>query len=251
MIFMNLSRTEIQKSQLSIENYYIEFLQQWAALNSYDLAGKHKKLQELQPVIEMEEFLRFGNHDSNFSSVLSTKKLLSKWRYRFPSTKLDDINVWDTVVYIRSILLEKLYSRFSAIPSKKMVSEQNLEMQPDQYRKLLHEEKADLFKEMATTARKQNNFVVGDQYLKESFDITKKCKKPLFPVFHEIIKMSFKKAKRMSDVDEKPLRLVKVRCCNRLYFVFSMSKQSNRCSKIWNWLKTISEIRMTGNDKSI
>jgi hypothetical protein len=60
---------------------------------------------------------------------------------RFPSTKLDDINVWDDVLTVRSLLLEKLYARFVAIPNSRMMSEKNLEVPLDDYRRVLVEEK--------------------------------------------------------------------------------------------------------------
>jgi hypothetical protein len=72
----------MEKTQVETERCLQTFLTQWASLNNYDFVAKHKKLQSLQKVIEMEEFVKFQSADANFATIASTRQLLDKWNKR-------------------------------------------------------------------------------------------------------------------------------------------------------------------------
>jgi hypothetical protein len=45
----------------------------------------------IEQVIELEEFLDFMGEEKNFKDTNAMKELVSLWRNRYPSPKVDDI----------------------------------------------------------------------------------------------------------------------------------------------------------------
>lgn len=175
LALITLTRNDFSKARFFITKFYEQFISDWGKLQVFDKIGKHAKLQSLQQVEEMKEFLDFTSKESNFTSIDSVDKLIEPWRHRWPSSRLDPINVWDDVVTTRAILLEKLNERYLTYQkgSDAMEIEEGhttTSVGLTVLKSKLINERAQFFREMAMGARKQNNFYVADHYLKVFFN---------------------------------------------------------------------------------
>lgn len=115
LALVSITRDDLDRARYYVNTYYSTFLAKWASLHPLAYAGRHLKLQSVQRVVELEEFLDFvrDDQDLNFATSHRVEQLLTAWRERWPSSKSDSINVWDDVVTTRALLLEKLNERFS------------------------------------------------------------------------------------------------------------------------------------------
>lgn len=115
LALVSVTRDDLDRARYYINQYFAHFLSKWASLHPLAHAGRHLKLQSVQRVVELEEFLDFVRDDEelNFATPARVEKLLTTWRARWPSPKSDSINVWDDVVTTRALLLEKLNERFA------------------------------------------------------------------------------------------------------------------------------------------
>lgn len=198
-----ITRNDFGRAQFFITKFYEQFLHDWGKLQVFDTIGKHSKLQSLQHVEEMREFLEFISKESNLSSIDHVENLIEPWKHRWPSSRLDSINVWDDIITTRATLLEKVNERFAAY--HKRVNEMDVEEGPKSaslslLKSKLINERAQFFREMAIGARKQNNFYVADLYLKLCLKAYKKDF--VFPVFHSLVKLYCSKAKYETDLSQ-------------------------------------------------
>ena len=95
--------------------------QDWSNLDVLLVKSRSTRLQDLQLLTEIQEFIQFMIHPgkiyysapvsalshiahafpANFESVNPVYCLLSKWESRFPHPKLDPLSVWDDIVTSR------------------------------------------------------------------------------------------------------------------------------------------------------
>jgi hypothetical protein len=86
LAFVSIIRNDLGKSRFYVNKFYEYFLADWSKLHGYDNAGKHMKLQSLQRVVELEEFLTFVANEKNFNSLQPLELLLSNWHPRYTWT---------------------------------------------------------------------------------------------------------------------------------------------------------------------
>lgn len=208
-----ITRDDFDRARYYSNQFYGQFLTKWASLHPLSLAGRHSQLQRLQKIVELEEFLEFVRDDEqvNFASSDKLESLLSKWHVRWPSSRFDNINVWDDITANRALLLEKLNERFSnywATELDKEMGTDRMEEDDDEeidstplpsgvkkepgteavtrnrsggkgFRALqkikgfLLKEREDIYRQMAVGARKLSNFYVADLYMKLSLKAQK------------------------------------------------------------------------------
>jgi hypothetical protein len=122
LAFVAVTRDDLDRARYHVNQFYTRFVTKWATLHPLALAGRHIKLQSIQRMVELEEFLDFVRDDeqTNFANASKLEELLGAWEGRWPSTKLDGINVWDDITSTRAVLLEKLNERFSRYWAKEM-----------------------------------------------------------------------------------------------------------------------------------
>ncbi len=149
------------------------------------------------------------DEEKNFVNTSHLEGTLRAWAKRWPSAKLDSINVWDDIVTTRVVLLEKLNDRFSSYWAKEMEhfehlieekksevsqpteekglvrvkkerSTDNMEVEETAGVKLLRRakqllltEREHIYRVMADGARKQANYYVADLYMKLSLKASK------------------------------------------------------------------------------
>ncbi|XP_076445486.1 DNA-dependent protein kinase catalytic subunit-like [Babylonia areolata] len=133
------------------------FLQDWSSTDSLMAASRTTRLQRLQPLVELREFLDFMAHERNFT-VSQSRQLSSTWEQRSPHLQLDPVDIWDDIVTNRNVFLDKISERLRS--SDSMDTED---------KGMFAEEKLDLRLSMARSCQQQNNFNLSLQILKETY----------------------------------------------------------------------------------
>ncbi|KAK5584232.1 hypothetical protein RB653_005840 [Dictyostelium firmibasis] len=200
LAFLEVTRSDHNKASYYISKFYQSFKQQWSSSHPLAIESRHRILQPLQKIVEVEEFLNLTS-----TPIISTFKLdtlLTQWKSRFP-TKLDDIMVWDDLIFYRSVLLEKIYERFSSFTSDKS-SEDNV-------KSILIQERAILYHKMSKGARKLGNIVVSEIYFRQAVKSYPKTKDNdlAFPLVTSLIDIYCTKARNSPSPIETLDRFVK------------------------------------------
>eukprot|EP01087_Luapelamoeba_hula_P000112 TRINITY_DN10064_c0_g1_i1.p1 TRINITY_DN10064_c0_g1~~TRINITY_DN10064_c0_g1_i1.p1 ORF type:complete len:1634 (-),score=246.38 TRINITY_DN10064_c0_g1_i1:51-4931(-) len=242
LAFIAITRGDFDRARYYINKYYGLFINKWAGLHPLALSGRHLQLQQLQRVVEQEEFLEFvrDSDDSNFVSPHRARVLMSTWRSRWPSTRYDNITVWDDVTTDRAILLETLNERFSAYWAKELegIDVEDEAMQQGSMviersdglktmaavKGLLLTEREEMYRTMAVGARKLNNFYVADHYMRLSVKAGRQAENNIliataadstrhrdkeFSFFHSLVKLFCLKAKSTHAPAESADKYVK------------------------------------------
>lgn len=101
----------------------------------------------------------------------------------------------------RAVLLEKFNDRYTLYwnPKEESPLHETHQVNLGNLKSQLIDERANIYREMATAARKQHNFFVADSYLKLSLKAMTKKKEFMFPFFHSLVKLYCVKAKASND----------------------------------------------------
>ncbi|CAH1795603.1 unnamed protein product [Owenia fusiformis] len=84
------------------------FIQDWCAMDVLMRSSRSSKLHQVHRLTEMQEYLQFITHESNFESKEPFKRLLNRWQERSPSVLNDPSGVWDDVITNRCAYLRLL-----------------------------------------------------------------------------------------------------------------------------------------------
>ncbi|CAG8455683.1 16904_t:CDS:10, partial [Cetraspora pellucida] len=139
----SITRNDTDQALFYIRKAYDNFLFTWSTLHPLASSTRLSKLSSLQQIVEMEEYLNFCQ-----SSEKSEKweKLISHWKNRYPSKRLDPSNSWDDIITSRHSLLGSMTKLLQG------------DMHFDEVKSSL--ERDGLLK-MASAARVQGNFEVA------------------------------------------------------------------------------------------
>ncbi|EDV28309.1 uncharacterized protein TRIADDRAFT_20924, partial [Trichoplax adhaerens] len=155
--------------------YYLDFsiqkfLQDWSALDSTLSYSRASKLQSLQTLTEMQEFLQFMDDGRNFESVTPVLSLISKWSTRFPNEVIDPINVWDDVIVNRLSYINAYISYCYGYlnDSMEIDGEDRVIYTFPVLKKRIAEEEVSLYLKLADTARLQSNYPVAIKHLRQT-----------------------------------------------------------------------------------
>ncbi|EFA79656.1 DNA-dependent protein kinase subunit [Heterostelium album PN500] len=216
LAFLEITRSDFNRSQYYIQKFYRLFRDQWASTHPLALASRHRILQPIQKVVEVEEFLGLVTNDKRAIEVDKMEKLVSLWKTRYPSS-FDDILVWDDLVSFRSVLLEKIYERFIG-------QNNNDEAKEDGVKNLLIRERAELYHQMSKGARKLGNIIVSEAYFRLAVKSYPKTRENdlAFPLVSSLIKIYCLKAKNSTTQVETLDRFIKA-----LKFVESKSDEDS------------------------
>ncbi|EGC36942.1 DNA-dependent protein kinase subunit [Dictyostelium purpureum] len=200
LAFLEVTRSDHNKAAYYVSKFYQNFKQQWSSSHPLAIASRHRILQPLQKIVEVEEFLNLTSNQNISNNQLD--HLLSQWKKRFPS-KQDDIMVWDDLVFYRSVLLEKIYERFSTFCTDKSSE--------DRVKSKLIQERAILYHKMSKGARKLGNIVVSETYFRLSVKSYPKTKENdlAFPLVSSLLDIYCIKARTSASPIETLDRFVK------------------------------------------
>ncbi|XP_068717854.1 DNA-dependent protein kinase catalytic subunit-like isoform X1 [Montipora capricornis] len=146
--------------------YEQSFLVDWAGLDSMMSASRSAKLQSLQKMAEMQEFLEFITKEENFSSDRAAETLLEKWSSRLPDPRLHSVIVWDDIVTNRIVYMRKILKKFEAFDA-----DERSGVRLDDLKNSVLQQEVELYLHMANAAKEQGNYQVGNKCLREALKL--------------------------------------------------------------------------------
>ncbi|XP_009101121.3 DNA-dependent protein kinase catalytic subunit isoform X1 [Serinus canaria] len=176
-----LSLLYILQDDFDRAKYYISngmqiFMQSYSSIDSLLYQSRMTKLQSVQALTEIQDFINFMTKRSNLASEASLKRLLRTWTSRYPDAKMDPMNIWDDIITNRCFFLDKLQEKLpsdQANDSMEVDGEYSAgdQMEVDQQGENIHSMikscKFNMKMKMIESARKQNSFAVAKKLLKD------------------------------------------------------------------------------------
>ncbi|XP_006204718.2 DNA-dependent protein kinase catalytic subunit isoform X2 [Vicugna pacos] len=107
---------DIDRAKYYVENCIQVFMQNYSSIDVLLHRSRLTKLQSVQTLIEIQEFISFISKEGNLSSQAPLKRLLRAWMNRYPDAKVDPVNVWDDVIMNRCFFLSKIEEKLSLLP---------------------------------------------------------------------------------------------------------------------------------------
>ncbi|KAK2527806.1 Prkdc [Columba livia] len=106
-----LSLLYILQDDFDRAKYYISngmqiFMQSYSSIDSLLYQSRMTKLQSVQALTEIQDFINFMTKRSNLASQASLKRLLRIWTSRYPDAKMDPMNIWDDIITNREKQME-------------------------------------------------------------------------------------------------------------------------------------------------
>ncbi|EGG13650.1 DNA-dependent protein kinase subunit [Cavenderia fasciculata] len=269
LAFLEITRSDYNKSHYYIQKFYQRFREKWASTHPLAISSRHRLLQPIQKMIEIEEFLSLVHPKSTFSSSGSTDTDMTKLFMKglmadkvvtpgrtFVSKDELATNVANSALNIKHMeslvnLWKKRYpsrlddvvvwddvvSYRSVLLEKiyeRFMSSQNDEHIESSIKNLLIQERAELYHQMSKGARKLGNIIVSESYFRLAVKSYPKTKENdlAFPLVSSLIKIYCLKAKNSSTPQECLDRFVKA-----LKFVVSKSNEETIKQSIDNQQK--------------
>ncbi|XP_021104653.1 DNA-dependent protein kinase catalytic subunit isoform X3 [Heterocephalus glaber] len=175
-----LSLLYVLQDDLDRAKYYVEkgiqiFLQNYCSIDVLLHRSRLTKLQSVQALTEIQEFISFISKQDNLSSQVSLKKLLKTWTNRYPDAKMDPMNIWDDIITNRCFFLSKIEEKLASL-SDDSTSVGEDEGHSDKgdgneleegVASLIQSCRFSMKMKMTESARQQNNFSLAMKLLKE------------------------------------------------------------------------------------
>ncbi|XP_029779032.1 DNA-dependent protein kinase catalytic subunit [Suricata suricatta] len=99
---------DVDRAKYYIENCIQIFMQNYSSIDVLLHRSRLTKLQSVQTIIEIQEFISFISKQGNLSSQAPLKRLLKTWTNRYPDTTLDPMDIWDDIITNRCFFLSKI-----------------------------------------------------------------------------------------------------------------------------------------------
>lgn len=98
-----LSLLYILQDDIDRATYYIKnaiqiFMQNYSSIDVLLYRSRLAKLQSVQTLAEIEEFLNFIRKHGDLSSLGPLRRLLKTWTSRYPDTVTDPMHIWDDII---------------------------------------------------------------------------------------------------------------------------------------------------------
>ncbi|KYO26142.1 DNA-dependent protein kinase catalytic subunit isoform B [Alligator mississippiensis] len=176
-----LSLLYILQDDFDRARYYISngmqvFMQNYSSIDALLHQSRLTKLQSVQALTEIQDFINFMRKPSNLASQASLKRLLRIWTSRYPDAKMDPMNIWDDIITNRCFFLDKIQEKLlnvQADDSMEVVEagdigdEMEVDQQEDNIHSMIRSCKFNMKMKMIESARKQNSFAVAKKLLKD------------------------------------------------------------------------------------
>ncbi|KAM8811045.1 DNA-dependent protein kinase catalytic subunit [Eudromia elegans] len=175
-----LSLLYILQDDFDRAKYYISnglqiFMQSYSSIDTLLHQSRMTKLQSVQTLTEIQDFVNFMGKPSNLTSRASLKRLLRIWTSRYPDAKMDPMNIWDDVITNRCFFLDKLQEKLSSDQAEDSMEvddeygssdQMEVDQQDEDISSMIKNCKFNMKMKMIESARKQNNFSVAKKLLK-------------------------------------------------------------------------------------
>ncbi|XP_061454380.1 DNA-dependent protein kinase catalytic subunit isoform X2 [Rhineura floridana] len=167
---------DFDRAKYYVNNAMQVFMENYSSIDSLLHQSRLTKLQSVQALTEIQDFINFIGKPSDIGSQATLKRLLSIWTSRYPDTKMDPMNVWDDVITNRCFFLDKIQER---IPKASLEDSMEVDGGGDtSFRMAVDNENEDTHSvirscrfaikmKMIESARKQNSFSVALKLLKD------------------------------------------------------------------------------------
>ncbi|XP_004680100.1 PREDICTED: DNA-dependent protein kinase catalytic subunit [Condylura cristata] len=182
-----LSLLYILQDDVDRAKYYVDkcidvFMQNYSSIDVLLHKSRLTKLQSVQTLIEIQEFINFIGKEGNLSSQVPLKRLLNTWTNRYPDAKMDPMNIWDDIITNRCFFLSKIEEKLNFSPDDHSMSvdgddiftdSMEVQEQGESMNILIKSCKFSMKMKMIESARKQNNFSLAMKLLKELYKESK------------------------------------------------------------------------------
>ncbi|XP_063933973.1 DNA-dependent protein kinase catalytic subunit-like isoform X2 [Zophobas morio] len=159
------------------------FLEDWKNLPHLKTSSRQLRLANLQPLVEIEEFLIFLSTHTSSKNTTALAKLLSRWAARLPHKTSHQTDVWDDLISYRFLLLN------IALNATNVTEEQE---------SLIVESKVSMLLKASAACRHQQNFSLGMRYQRQALACMQQMSKEnrdYVATLHSLTKLSCAKAK--------------------------------------------------------
>uniref|UniRef100_A0A8C5JY83 DNA-dependent protein kinase catalytic subunit n=1 Tax=Jaculus jaculus TaxID=51337 RepID=A0A8C5JY83_JACJA len=167
---------DIDRAKYYIKNGIQIFIQNYSSIDILLRRSRLTKLQSVQTLTEIEEFISFISKQGDLSSWGPLRRLLKTWTNRYPDIKMDQMHIWDDIITNRCFFLSKIEEKL-APPSGDVNMDVNEDEDPsdrgkghepeEDVRSLIQNCRFSMKMKMIESARKQNNFSLAMRLLKE------------------------------------------------------------------------------------
>ncbi|XP_044937720.1 DNA-dependent protein kinase catalytic subunit isoform X2 [Mustela putorius furo] len=167
---------DVDRAKYYIENCIQNFMQNYSSIDVLLHRSRLTKLQSVQTIIEIQEFISFISKQGNLSSQAPLKRLLNTWINRYPDTKMDPMNIWDDIITNRCFFLSKIEEKLTLPPGDHSMSmdddkdssdRMEVQEQGEEVCSLIKNCMFSMKMKMIESARKQHNFSLAMKLLKE------------------------------------------------------------------------------------
>uniref|UniRef100_A0A4W3HBY9 DNA-dependent protein kinase catalytic subunit n=1 Tax=Callorhinchus milii TaxID=7868 RepID=A0A4W3HBY9_CALMI len=167
---------DVDRAKYYINNCMEVFMQNYSSIDTLLHQSRLTKLQSLQAVTEMQDFLHFISKEYNFISEVPLRKLLRTWTGRYPDAKMDPMSIWDDVITNRCFFLDKIQERLVSVQADESMevdregeveTRMEVDKEEEDINMAIRSCKFNMKLKMAESGTKQNNFAVAMKLLKE------------------------------------------------------------------------------------
>ncbi|XP_067836012.1 DNA-dependent protein kinase catalytic subunit isoform X2 [Heptranchias perlo] len=181
-----LSLLYILQDDFDRAKYYVNnsmqiFMQNYSSIDTLLHRSRLTKLQSLQALTEIQDFLLFITKGVNLTSEVPLRKLIRTWIGRYPDAQMDPMSVWDDIIMNRCFFLDKIKEQLSHVQADDSMevddegadTKMDVDREEEDVDMVIRSCKFNMKLKMLESARKQNNFSVATKLLKELYKESK------------------------------------------------------------------------------
>ena len=150
-----LVKNNIDRAKHYVQHTVQNFAHVWSGLPDFQPYSKASKLQNLQVLVEMSEFINFISDRENYLKTDNLDRLLKRWHNRLPDRRMDPLSVWSDVITNRSFYLQTLLEKYE------------LSQEIDRIETQLTNEVLSSYLSIAEAASTQANFSLATHFIKQ------------------------------------------------------------------------------------
>ncbi|XP_045311337.1 DNA-dependent protein kinase catalytic subunit isoform X1 [Leopardus geoffroyi] len=167
---------DVDRAKYYIENCIQIFMQNYSSIDVLLHRSRLTKVQSVQTIIEIQEFISFISKQGNLSSQAPLRRLLKTWTNRYPDATMDPMNIWDDIITNRCFFLSKIEEKLTLPPDDHSMSMDGdgdpsdgmeVQEQGEEVCSLIKNCMFSMKMKMVESARKQHNFSLAMKLLKE------------------------------------------------------------------------------------
>ncbi|KAI1889250.1 hypothetical protein AGOR_G00177210 [Albula goreensis] len=195
---------DYDRAKYYVNNSIQVFMQNYSSIDTLLNESRMAKLQSVQALTEIQEFLRFITGDASLSSL---KRLIRIWTDRYPDAKMDPMNVWDDIITSRCFFLDRIAQKLSG-----SIAHDNMEVDGDgaggakagqeDLSTVIKDCKFSMKLKMGDSAWMQNNFSVATKILKELHREAKTQSGWLLRWVHSFSRFSHRRSQNQGGVEQ-------------------------------------------------